>query len=228
MWAGPVRICKSAKHANKARKAFKNGTFIVNDKKIVSWQQKILEFDPHAEFSANELLQVQHSCCGKQVRVNEPYDVTKFHKHEKDCKGNSKSASMSTLYTFFGKVPGQPKIKGPVRQAFLCPGITTTNEPKLDGYLKHTGSGGGGSESVTAIAGKLFNEAYGKLKTVDKDTVKDQQTRNCTWHNDHAHYRVFASTCMVTVTAEAQSDVKMCAVCTNVHRSKVFKNALRV
>jgi len=49
---GPIGLGKSAKHAWASRKAMKDGTFEVNEAKLLAWQKKILEVDQHSVATA--------------------------------------------------------------------------------------------------------------------------------------------------------------------------------
>ncbi|KAF8166954.1 hypothetical protein BJ912DRAFT_1149772 [Pholiota molesta] len=69
---------------------------------------------------------------------------------------------------------------------------------------------------------------FSKLKKKkDKKRVLDTQMAEWTWKNDHGNLRVFSVSCQQNVIDTSPARLRPCSDCTQVFKSKLFKNALR-
>jgi hypothetical protein len=202
---------KSAVVSRSLRKSVKIGTFKVNEEKYQSWKMKILQNDCDAEFDKHDLWRVRHSVCGEWKRVKEPYDVTRWNKHLRDCNDMKKKKIIKTPSLFsmgFIKVAKQaantvPAVIESQKSSYIpCPGITEADDARVTKYLKRTGALGGGGRSLAVILKGIFKKLFTKLKLAkNKKMVVDTQMHEWRWRNDHENLRVYSTSCQKNVVA---------------------------
>jgi hypothetical protein len=237
---GPIGISKSATASRNIRDAEKRGEFEVNKGKENRWRSKILNLDAHAEFYTGDVSRVRHSRCGKDLRVKEPYDTTRFAKHVCDCKGAKKTANASGgTYTLvkMAKEMGWNKKRDDAgdgttlkpRVTFPCPGLTEDDSKFIPIYLRRTSATGGGARSVAKISMEMFGIATLKgLSPENQHTVLDSQFHEQQWRNDHANIRVFSTQCN-RITQGQDSNTKRplpCTECKTILNWKRFTEAI--
>ncbi|KAG6818744.1 hypothetical protein H0H93_002181 [Arthromyces matolae] len=238
---------RSAKAARKLRKKQKEGTLEINSIKYANFKTKILTIDPNAEFLSKDPFRVRHSGCGKQLAMKEPYDITRFRLHTRDCKSKIRTPSLFAMMGW-GKPAkngeksievSKPKLKEVeedvklVPEMYPCPGITPTDDPRVAIYLGRTGYEGGGSRAFNTIACEIFGKPFKLLKPEEKEEVTNRQLHELKWRNDHAHGRVFATACKHTVPnprfdpkTNTVLPAKHCSECSKVFASRAFKTAI--
>ena len=184
------------------------------------------------EIRDGDNLHIRHSHCGKTIKIDAPYDVTKFWKHVKACQGKGAAVGTSTLHTFFAKAhksvltpPASTKVIAPSE---LCPRITSKHDVHVEQYLARTGVSGGCGESKPHLTHLLYNKAYGDLSLKEQSLVQDHQQCGQKWKNDHERQCVFAASCHMYVSVKPGHNIEPCTACLEVSCSKGFKNALCV
>ena len=243
---GPIGLSKLATAARNARAAEERGEFKVNAVKMGNWKKKILLLDHNAEFDETQIRIVRHSICGRNVKVKEPYDTTRFSYHiDKEC-ANLKpkpSAGTPTLFKMFGISTVKRGIVGINHNNLKtstppadverkpCPGIMKTNNERIPVYLGRTGTLGGGGRSVTVIAMEKFKKAFKLLTSCQKREVLTAQVHEHQWRNDHENLRVFSTSCSHEVKSSdpvGLNNVPPCGPCSSLLSNNNFKSALSV
>ncbi len=122
---------------------------------------------------------------------------------------------------------GQPN--GPVP----CGGITKDHDERVPQYLRRPVAAGGGARSRKTIAEEEFGQAYSQLSQGQKTSVDTIRQHNYTWRNDRSNVRIFSTSCRKSMYCPQDLDSSsrvppLCNDCSDLLRSKAFKNALRV
>ncbi|KIY43701.1 hypothetical protein FISHEDRAFT_52985 [Fistulina hepatica ATCC 64428] len=238
----------TATYEREKRSAIKEGRYTPTDAdlaKISAWQEYVHRYDPHAQFDDENPLRVCHSVCDTWVTVKYIGDISRWDDHMKPqnpgdpCSKQKKPQNGPTLHTqtlsgmkyFTKKAPicRSSKCKPPEYVERPCPGITPTVDPHVNKYLHRTSETGGGGESLTKHAFRIFHRAYRRLRIEQKEEVMMAQRHGRKWQNEHSRMRVFASNCLkkVEVLTDEPTDGKPCDACRAILRSKEFQNALR-
>ncbi|KAG6916064.1 hypothetical protein DXG01_008589 [Tephrocybe rancida] len=193
------KVSKIYREASDARKV---GTLKVDEKKYGKWKKKILTDDVGAEFDGSNARKVRHSICGSYLTMKTEYDMSQWSEHRKLCTKEKplakKGAGMQTLQmtNWFKKLAPAPKDSKKRKPNMCpCPGITINDDPRVPRYLGRTAVPGGGSQSVKAIAGKMFKSLFSSLRPKQKKKVLDAQQHNLQWKNNHKNLCVFATAC---------------------------------
>lgn len=108
-----------------------------------------------------------------------------------------------------------------------CPGLTRSDNVKIDLYLERSGAQGGGSKSVTVMAKDLFGRkvTYAELSDKRKTQVDTARIHDSQWRNDRAAGRVYSTMCQKTVSSSSPGP---CPSCFAVLKLKAFQNALSI
>lgn len=220
------------------REKFRAGKLEVDVKQLKVWQNKILEEDPGAEFDEKNTFSARHSKCGAFVNVKEPFNVTQFCAHIKNCTDSSRkwrpAARMPSLLKLgwnkgkLGKSVEGKTVKDPPKETYPCPGLTELDDARIPVYLKRTGFVGGGARSLAVIAKDKFNKVFSKLGLKKKKEVMDLQLHEHLWRNEHEKCCMFATKCKHVVAELAPNECALpCNVCDGLLSNKRFKAILR-
>ncbi|KAF8797488.1 hypothetical protein BYT27DRAFT_7237241 [Phlegmacium glaucopus] len=233
---------RSAVASRERRRKLFNGTFKVDERRYRTWQEKVLEDDSEAEFVETDIRIAIHSACRKEVKMKDPFDITRWRDHMGRCKAKGKTRSLFKMPGWGRKktnsqtsvdsiemdlsgdeTPAPKKSNAKV----TCPGLTEVDNPQIVQYLQRTGVLGGGARSLSAIAKEIYNKLFSKLtKEATRKRVVDTQQHEWQWRNDHANLRVFSTSCQRLVANSAPKRLTPCSDCYNILRSKAFKNAI--
>lgn len=203
------------------------------------WQHQIKTIDHRTEFGLY-LRSVFHVPCGRWVKVDGPYDCTKFRKHYKRCliklgngapgmRPRKAAAAGNTLITSYFAVNRKKQVSKPREvqtMEFPCPGIRVNDDPRVEVYLTRTGASGGGARSEVILAKEIFGRAYSTLNKKQKKEIQDRRQASFSWRNDHERQTVFSVKCGRSVQAESAAMVVKCPECAKVLRLKQFQNVL--
>ena len=186
---GAMGISRSARALRQLRAASNSSQFVVCPNKLAQWKAKVLELDNNAEFNNTNCRLMQHSKCGKDILVKEPYDVSRFQTHLGECQ-SGKLGEMHTVKQWaqkfgimmmkssghnsrdHGYLRDGMKVQLCLSQfqslSLACPGISSADEPPIPVYLRRTPVGGGGSHSIVIISKELFQKTFRNLTMAKK------------------------------------------------------------
>lgn len=234
----PIRTANSSVNARKTLAAAKAGTFTINRCREIGWKEKILAIDPGATFTPDNVIDVCCSNCGKIVRTKTVYDVTRFKAYYLDrvCK----KATVKHKHTLPDqsidawatrvKPEGSSKPPSPKKTAVPCPGLTVHDDKSVVKYLSRTMAAGGGARSVVVLAKKRYGVTFSKLRRAVKRLILDLQTAEHRWRNNHWRERVFASSCLGTISFLGNIvsvRILPCANCNALFQDRHFRRALK-
>ncbi|KAF4621774.1 hypothetical protein D9613_012142 [Agrocybe pediades] len=179
----------SAVASRKLRDSVSQGSFQANERRMLTWKEKILEGDDAAQFDPDKVRRVRHSKCRKWIIVKEPYDTVRWKDHLKGCKIKGKLQSLFTMG--FSKVAKtkettiveEVRPPPPTQPQVPCPGISDVDNPKISRYLRRTGALGDGSRSLPVIAKQLFKKLFSRIVNEDhrKQVLDTQMHEQIEW-----------------------------------------------
>ncbi|TFK81466.1 hypothetical protein K466DRAFT_656140 [Polyporus arcularius HHB13444] len=106
-----------------------------------------------------------------------------------------------------------------------CTGLTEKSDERIPIYLRRSLVSGGGSQSVDAIAQKMYGQPYRDLSDKQKGIVDDTQVQGRRWRNDPFANAIFSVDCAKLVYSAANGTA-ICLPCRNVLGSHPFRSAL--
>lgn len=221
---------KSALASRKLREKVASGTYIVREKSLETWKEKISNLDPGARFDRTNSRKVLHSSCSTWLLMKEPGDTTRFKQHVKTCRAKP----ISTGGTLMGMGWLKPKSGGKDRAVeggrgeatMPCRGVSDMDGLHVDRYLKRTGAGGGGGRSIHVISRERFKKKFRYLTCPQKEVVQATQRAEWVWRNDHSNLRVHATDCE-RFTSNRSLDSSLCTKCKRLLTLKAFINLTR-
>lgn len=100
--SGEERVLScSAKASRKLKEDLRSGTLVVDEGKRERFEKKCCGLDGHAKFDYKGGWQVRHSKCSKWVKMQEPYNLSRFWEHIKGCKRMGENGRNGTIDLFF-------------------------------------------------------------------------------------------------------------------------------
>ena len=147
-------------------------------------------------------------------------------------------SKFTTLNSFFVKGPAQQTEARRVEKAtvlsrmatdYPCLGITANHDNRVPNFITRTGADGGGAQSVTRIADKLFNKPYGELSERKKSQVDTAQMHEWTFRFDRLRMAIHSTKCKTVVSApEDDEGPHTCCECLCMYDSdQRLKSGLR-
>jgi hypothetical protein len=234
-WPRPEGKSKSAIASRALREKYRKGELEVDETQLKRWKKKIIGEDSKAEFNGKNTFAVRHSKCGDYINAKEPFDVTRFRQHIKQCtKESQKRRPASGVPSLLGmgwskikppdvkaaKIPVSTSDK-PMEETYPCPGLTELNDAQIPVYLRRTGFVGGGARSLAAIAMEKFEKLFSLLGSKNKKEVVDIQLHEHQWRNKHDKCRVFATKCKHVVAEPTPNERPLpCEVCQDLLHNK--------
>lgn len=173
-FAGPIGISATSISKNRDREEVHNGEWKVNMKKWDSFILKVRKVDPGATASFKNPLEVFHSICQQNVKIDCPYNAYTFKKHvttqkclqKKDVKARLAEVGAPTLASF-GFQPILHKELPPLREE-TCMGLSDADNPRISSFVFHCHSLGGGGQSPNAISKEVYMASYKTLSEGQK------------------------------------------------------------
>ncbi|KAH9933100.1 hypothetical protein B0H21DRAFT_835847 [Amylocystis lapponica] len=199
--------------------------------KLQRFRDKILEDDPHAEFQSKKLRSVRSSACGSWVQMRALYDIKSWIGHHKSdkCKKHKATGLRATSLTEFFKPIGS-KSMSTVTVSVPCPGLTRVSDMRVDRYLQHSSTPGGGAPSRAKLAQHIFELSsllWLDLSKKRRETVLREEKLQYKWRNARSVGAVFATDCNKTVSVQnADMDPLPCSQCTALKHLHTFQVAL--
>jgi hypothetical protein len=238
---GSVGISSSARATQKALRAVKDRNFVLDAKRWQRYKAKIIALDPNAKLDPAEPCIVWHLVCATIRTMKEPYSAVRFREHVegsgdglgcveklKEKKDHPSAVGTSTIKTSGWKTVGLGELKSHPKQEHkmvACPGITGTNNPRLEIYLSRTSVGGGGAQvSLSALS----EGGYAAMDHDKKQEIQAKQRTMHHWCNFHQTQQVFASDCSMMVQVDSNGLAHMCGACTVILGDRAFCRALAV
>ena len=203
-----------------------SGTYVVGEKRPESWKEKISNLDPSARFDKANPRKVFHSRCSTWLLIKEPGDTTCFKQHVETCQVKPVLAGgmlMGMGWLKKGNVEASSVGKNEVKMP--CRGVSHVDNPLVDHYLKQTGAGGGGGQSIYVILRERFGEEFRYLTSTQKDVIQAAQQVEWAWRNDHLNLRVYAMNCK-RFTSSTSLALSLCAKCKHLLILKSFTGAI--
>ncbi|KAI0076104.1 hypothetical protein K474DRAFT_1708401 [Panus rudis PR-1116 ss-1] len=81
----PAGTSRSAAASRKLNEMVKNGTFKIDADQLQEMKDKVAEHDKCALVDSVYALHVRHSVCGQELKMKEPYNITRWKEHLKRC-----------------------------------------------------------------------------------------------------------------------------------------------
>lgn len=206
--------------------------------RYLAFEAKIRGLDKYAEIV--DAKTIRHLKCGKELSMKYRFNLQNFKTHIRTCKGPPKTAKlpgggMRSITHWFqptGQQRGVPSIPIIPQRIEPCPGLDDQHYEQVAYYLDRTGAYGGGASSVNKLSQELYGKKFRLLSKKRKSQVKTAQMHQWLWKNDHSSGKVFSTTCLKTVSVQADisSDdvISPCKACLLLLSVKKFKNACSV
>lgn len=182
--------------------------------RYLTFKTKILVLDKYAEIM--DAKTVRHLKCGKELAMKYRFNTQNFKTHVRTCKGPPKTAKlpgggMRSITNWFqptaqqraskpSPIPSKPAV---AQQVEPCPGLDEQHYKQVAYYLDRTGAYGGGASSVNKLSQELYGKKFRLLSQKRKSQVKTAQMHQWRWKNDHSSGKVFSTTCLKTVSVQA-------------------------
>ena len=231
---------QSTIHARLQNLKYESGEFQAKTTSDNAFKAKVYEIDPAGRVIDPKT--VRHSKCGKDLKMQTPYNISNFKQHIKKCEGPPKSSKtpgggMMTIDMIFKKqLDTQPFVGSSYTKKITlpCPGLRKGDKMGIEGYLERTGAGGGGSPSITSIAKDLYGKAHWRLSPSHKRQVLVAQMHEWKWRNDHRIEVIFSTNCtkealtlhLPKPNLKNTSQPQPCGPCQSLLQLKSFKNAV--
>ncbi len=227
---------RSSIHARLQNLKYESGELQAKTASNNAFKAKVSKIDPAGRVIDPKT--VRHSKCGKDLKMQTPFNIANFRLHVENCKGPPKSSKtpgggMMTIDMIFKKqLDTQPLASaGHTKKITLpCPGLRKGDNTNIESYLERTGAGGGGGPSITSIANDLYGKAYWKLSSSRKRQVLVAQTHEWKWRNDHKTEAIFSTSCTkdALIYQPKPNLPQPCGSCQSLLQLKNFRNALKV
>lgn len=231
-----VGTSRSARTARTQNEQVADGTFVIDNRKLLQFKRKIRLVDPGAGFMVEgNVKRVMHSLCGKDFTMKQPYNTGHFTRHVGTCTGppktirGRKNTSAPTppgtgIFRFL--VPKNQTIMPP--QSLPCPGLTKSQHERIPIYLSRSSAPGGGVTSRTIVARKIYSgHKYSQLTRVQKANVRRIQVLQFRWINDHHEERVVSAKCLKMVATKAGlEEAEPCVECVALLRLGTLRSVL--
>ncbi|KAH6871091.1 hypothetical protein BKA70DRAFT_1489938 [Coprinopsis sp. MPI-PUGE-AT-0042] len=243
--SGPIGIGHSAMSSRSLNESVASGMFVPSEAKLQNFREKCLQLDPHAEVNTDTAKHVRCSTCGQIMIMREPYNLHNFKKHRltaTTCKGvpsetstlkkaKSSGAGMRSLEFLFTNTqrPDQQASEGDSKDTNPkslppCPGLTG---PDVQKYVSRTLAKSGGGPTLKELAARLYGCEYQELNTKQKDLVRVEYFKTCTWDNFDTIGAVFSRECLKIARVDLFNQSALpCRKCLLIQGSKAFKAAL--
>lgn len=214
----------------------KSGQLPPDSGKAQRFVEKVRTINANAEISPN-YLKVRCSVCTTWATLRAPYEIRRFKEHRKTttCEAARKQHGFCPSLAVFGftkKTSVIPKSSSstPLMISVPCPGLARTNYPKLDQYLAHSASAGGGARSRLTLARLLWEKAWSDLSPKESMVVLRRVAQEHKWMNQHGMGSVYSVTCLKDVKqtreAAALGNPKPCSSCLALLRLRPFQTAI--
>lgn len=215
----------SAHASRKIRNEANHGTYVAHTKKFENWRRKIRELDSDVKFDENNIRRIFHTRCARWLLVKEPGDTTWYKEHLKTCRVTPIPVE-GTLMGMGWKLKGKGTKDGTNDKSTMpCRGVTASDNPLVDQYLKRTGASGGGARSIHGISNERFNTEFKYLTGGQREEVYAAQRAERAWRNDHFNLQVHATNCE-GFTSSYSLATSLCPCCKSLLGLKAFGVAI--